>query len=121
MNSTCLSLTSCVNNVYTSYLYSNSFLIHPVFIFLVGFLVYLFKILVNTKNSPKKRTHRFILGTLAIPNKSQVECGICRESYIENYLNRLLTCGHMFHQYCVDPWLLLRSGLCPLCRKVVAI
>ncbi|KAI0031727.1 hypothetical protein K488DRAFT_78889 [Vararia minispora EC-137] len=32
---------------------------------------------------------------------------------------RLLTCGHVFHQTCLDPWLLRMSGRCPTCQRPV--
>ncbi|KZT08319.1 uncharacterized protein LAESUDRAFT_61526 [Laetiporus sulphureus 93-53] len=34
---------------------------------------------------------------------------------------RLLGCGHVFHQTCVDPWLTDVSGRCPICQRPVEI
>ncbi|KAI0358484.1 hypothetical protein OH77DRAFT_1420876 [Trametes cingulata] len=34
---------------------------------------------------------------------------------------RLLSCGHAFHQTCVDPWLTDVSGRCPTCQRPVEI
>lgn len=34
---------------------------------------------------------------------------------------RMLPCGHYFHTFCIDPWLLARSVLCPLCKKNVKL
>ncbi|KAF8893330.1 hypothetical protein BD779DRAFT_1758941 [Infundibulicybe gibba] len=30
---------------------------------------------------------------------------------------RLLSCGHVFHQSCLDPWLTDVSGRCPICQR----
>ncbi|OBZ67122.1 hypothetical protein A0H81_12756 [Grifola frondosa] len=32
---------------------------------------------------------------------------------------RLLSCGHAFHQMCLDPWLTDVSGRCPICQRPV--
>ncbi|EIN11831.1 hypothetical protein PUNSTDRAFT_131983 [Punctularia strigosozonata HHB-11173 SS5] len=34
---------------------------------------------------------------------------------------RLLACGHVFHQTCLDPWLLDVSGRCPVCQRPVEV
>ncbi|TFK20950.1 hypothetical protein FA15DRAFT_672988 [Coprinopsis marcescibilis] len=34
---------------------------------------------------------------------------------------RLLACGHVFHQTCLDPWLTDVSGRCPVCQRPVEI
>ncbi|KAL4255009.1 hypothetical protein ABKN59_003933 [Abortiporus biennis] len=34
---------------------------------------------------------------------------------------RLLSCGHVFHQSCVDPWLTGQSGRCPTCQRPVEV
>ncbi|EGO00048.1 hypothetical protein SERLA73DRAFT_180442 [Serpula lacrymans var. lacrymans S7.3] len=34
---------------------------------------------------------------------------------------RLLACGHVFHQPCIDPWLTEVSGRCPICQRPVEI
>lgn len=34
---------------------------------------------------------------------------------------RLLTCGHVFHKTCLDPWLTDVSGRCPVCQRPVEV
>lgn len=43
-------------------------------------------------------------------------CAICIEIMNEDSQVRLLTCGHIFHAECVDPWLTTRRAYCPLCK-----
>lgn len=46
-------------------------------------------------------------------------CSVCCEVYSEKQLTRTLPCNHSFHAYCIDPWLLQSSSVCPICRKDV--
>ncbi|KAI0823528.1 hypothetical protein BC628DRAFT_514898 [Trametes gibbosa] len=34
---------------------------------------------------------------------------------------RLLSCGHAYHQECIDPWLTQKSGRCPYCQLRVEV
>ncbi|GKU91495.1 hypothetical protein SLEP1_g5361 [Rubroshorea leprosula] len=44
-------------------------------------------------------------------------CSICLDEYRDADMLRLLSgCGHIFHQGCVDPWLMLHPT-CPVCRN----
>jgi hypothetical protein len=42
------------------------------------------------------------------------ECSVCTENFSESEDVRVLPCGHIYHQHCVDPWLLDFAGTCPL-------
>jgi len=44
------------------------------------------------------------------------ECPICLDPFVEGDDIRLLPCGHIFHQKCVDVWLLEQAHTCPLCK-----
>uniref|UniRef100_A0A7S1MMS0 RING-type E3 ubiquitin transferase n=1 Tax=Alexandrium catenella TaxID=2925 RepID=A0A7S1MMS0_ALECA len=48
-----------------------------------------------------------------------MECSICFGPYADGEEIRKLTCGHHFHQRCVDVWLLRHQNRCPLCLLVV--
>ncbi|UNI24628.1 hypothetical protein JDV02_010362 [Purpureocillium takamizusanense] len=41
-------------------------------------------------------------------------CSICTEDFVEGDELRRLTCGHLFHMPCIDPWLQDRARTCPL-------
>uniref|UniRef100_A0A663M6F3 Ring finger protein 128 n=2 Tax=Athene cunicularia TaxID=194338 RepID=A0A663M6F3_ATHCN len=42
-------------------------------------------------------------------------CVVCIELYKPNEVVRILTCNHLFHKNCIDPWLLERRT-CPMCK-----
>jgi hypothetical protein len=43
-------------------------------------------------------------------------CAICIELLEDEDEVRGLTCGHCYHQTCIDPWLTQRRASCPLCK-----
>lgn len=46
----------------------------------------------------------------------QVECVVCLSAIGEDDEKMVLRCGHVFHQVCLDRWLVFRNITCPLCR-----
>ncbi|CAI5760660.1 unnamed protein product [Candida verbasci] len=44
-------------------------------------------------------------------------CAICLELLENDDLVRGLICGHVFHQICLDPWLIKRRACCPMCKR----
>uniref|UniRef100_UPI00398F04AF E3 ubiquitin-protein ligase RNF128 isoform X1 n=1 Tax=Pristiophorus japonicus TaxID=55135 RepID=UPI00398F04AF len=42
-------------------------------------------------------------------------CAVCIEAYKPNDVVRILTCNHIFHKTCIDPWL-LEHRTCPMCK-----
>ncbi|XP_077778567.1 E3 ubiquitin-protein ligase RNF128 [Podarcis muralis] len=42
-------------------------------------------------------------------------CAVCIEVYKPNDVVRILTCNHLFHKICIDPWL-LEHRTCPMCK-----
>ncbi|KAM6323099.1 E3 ubiquitin-protein ligase RNF128 [Podargus strigoides] len=42
-------------------------------------------------------------------------CVVCIEPYKPNEVVRILTCNHLFHKSCIDPWL-LEHRTCPMCK-----
>ncbi|OJK03944.1 hypothetical protein ASPACDRAFT_49956 [Aspergillus aculeatus ATCC 16872] len=47
---------------------------------------------------------------------SSRECVICMDEFHGPDFIRPLTCGHIFHVSCLDPWLTRRHACCPLCK-----
>ncbi|KAH8888991.1 hypothetical protein GQ53DRAFT_226719 [Thozetella sp. PMI_491] len=43
-------------------------------------------------------------------------CAICTEDFSKGVQVRKLPCEHVFHQSCLDPWLLGFAVTCPMCR-----
>ncbi|KAJ5364839.1 DNA damage-inducible protein 1 [Penicillium cataractarum] len=54
--------------------------------------------------------------TTSIVETAMSMCAICTDEFVKNQLVRVLPCGHLFHQNCVDEWLVRRSRTCPTCR-----
>ncbi|KAI3387844.1 hypothetical protein SNEBB_002970 [Seison nebaliae] len=46
-------------------------------------------------------------------------CPVCLEDFEENEKVRVLPCHHLYHQKCIDPWLLETRRICPVCKKHV--
>ncbi|PMD24326.1 hypothetical protein NA56DRAFT_34295 [Hyaloscypha hepaticicola] len=43
-------------------------------------------------------------------------CSVCTDEFVDGEKVRILPCRHIYHQHCIDPWLLKKSGTCPICR-----
>lgn len=43
-------------------------------------------------------------------------CTVCMEEFEEDSMVRKMVCKHVFHQECIDKWLLEYSYKCPMCR-----
>lgn len=72
--------------------------------------------------SGSQRTSRNDLARQSIvegPEAMEDQCPICLLDFEEGDDLRVLPCEkeHVYHQACIDPWLLEVSGSCPLCRK----
>lgn len=62
---------------------------------------------------------QFIMKKITPPQYiERLECPICLNSFEYNIEYPSLTCGHMFHQECIQPWL-ETNHTCPVCRANV--
>ncbi|CAO1638597.1 unnamed protein product [Sympodiomycopsis kandeliae] len=52
---------------------------------------------------------------------SAEECPICLGTFSEGERVRLLPCQHLFHQDCVDEWLIKVKKFCPSCRRDITV
>ena len=48
-------------------------------------------------------------------NSNKSFCSICQDNIISFSICREMTCGHIFHQECIDKWL-EKNKKCPICR-----
>lgn len=53
---------------------------------------------------------------LKAPFMAQDMCAICLDEFEDDDELRHLACHHEFHMECIDPWLLTRKRICPLCK-----
>jgi len=72
---------------------------------------------VATDNILNENTKLIIFNELDETNKNRYKtCSICIDDFILEDKIRQLSCSHIFHTKCVDPWLLKESYKCPMCR-----
>ncbi|XP_014260545.1 E3 ubiquitin-protein ligase TRAIP isoform X2 [Cimex lectularius] len=46
-----------------------------------------------------------------------MQCGICKDNFINFENLYAVPCGHVFHHHCITSWLDMGSHTCPQCRK----
>lgn len=56
----------------------------------------------------------------ALAGNAGQSCAVCLSEYREAEFQRVLPCGHCFHQRCGDQWL-ARSKRCPLCMRAIHV
>ncbi|VVT49320.1 uncharacterized protein SAPINGB_P002212 [Magnusiomyces paraingens] len=44
-------------------------------------------------------------------------CAVCIDDMTPEDSVRVLSCGHIFHDECIGPWLLSRRACCPMCKR----
>uniref|UniRef100_UPI0037E86783 RING finger protein 148-like n=1 Tax=Semicossyphus pulcher TaxID=241346 RepID=UPI0037E86783 len=71
------------------------------------------------KNEAKKAIKRLQVRTLKRDDEETTcdshMCAVCIESYRAGEVVTVLTCDHIFHKACIEPWLLERRT-CPMCK-----
>lgn len=54
-------------------------------------------------------------------HKPAGQCPVCMEDIMKNRGTRTLTCGHTFHNSCLEQWKEQGKNTCPMCRKLFDI
>lgn len=71
------------------------------------------------KSEAKKAIQRLQVRTLRNGDEETTSdnllCAVCIESYRAGEVVTVLTCDHIFHKACIEPWLLERRT-CPMCK-----
>ncbi|XP_075934094.1 E3 ubiquitin-protein ligase RNF128a [Anarhichas minor] len=67
-----------------------------------------------TKAIRRLQVRKLKTGDEEITSDSHV-CAVCIESYKAGEVVTVLTCDHIFHKACIEPWLLQRRT-CPMCK-----
>ena len=50
-----------------------------------------------------------------VRNSDETCCAICIDNFEAKDVVRHLTCCHLYHKKCIDPWL-MEKGTCPQCK-----
>lgn len=79
---------------------------------------------ISKQESEKKEIQHAVTSTVTKialdtldPENDLLTCAICIEDMQDNDWVRGLSCGHIFHAKCIEPWLLSKSSCCPLCKR----
>ncbi|XP_074523337.1 RING finger protein 148-like [Halichoeres trimaculatus] len=71
------------------------------------------------KDEAKKAIKRLQVRTLRQEDEETTNdsnmCAVCIESYRPGEVVTVLTCDHIFHKTCIEPWL-LEKRTCPMCK-----
>jgi E3 ubiquitin-protein ligase RNF13 len=87
---------------------------------LVGYLVVSFKKRrqrTECRRAVEKLTTRSYTPPALGEGEEASPCTICLEEFRAGDKVKALPCGHEYHRECIDPWLLEKSSLCPLCKQ----
>jgi hypothetical protein len=68
----------------------------------------------NSSDKTSPEMHTIQTRDHSRPGHKPASCSICTEDFLDGENVRLLPCGHIYHQRCIDPWLLGFTGTCPL-------
>jgi hypothetical protein len=68
----------------------------------------------NFKNKTSPKMHTIQNRDQSRPGHEPASCSICTEDFLDRENVRILPCAHIYHQRCIDSWLLDFSGTCPL-------
>jgi hypothetical protein len=71
----------------------------------------------NTPNSSDERQEVDLGNPFHEIHFDSGSCAICIDTFEPQDQVRGLICGHVFHQECLDPWLIKRKACCPMCKR----
>lgn len=56
----------------------------------------------------------FLSGRRTRAEQDMENCAVCTDTFTDGEQLRQLPCGHLFHPFCVDPWIRWFNPRCPL-------
>lgn len=65
----------------------------------------------------RSRTPAFRYDSLCISDHAEQECSVCLTKFEPDAGVNSLSCGHVFHELCLEKWLRYWHVTCPLCRN----
>lgn len=70
----------------------------------------------QSRRMPRNEVRRLPVRAAAAEDTSE-SCCICLESYEPGEDVTELPCKHYFHKKCIEPWLVERDCVCPICKR----
>lgn len=104
--------------IFNSLVFKNKtilFLIHPIPC-LFEFLILMIVLLILKQLNHKFKLYKYEeYANIFNGNNLEVECIICKESFENDTIVKMLRCRHIFHTNCIDQWFKVKKT-CPLCN-----
>ncbi|RWS22328.1 E3 ubiquitin-protein ligase RNF167-like isoform X1 [Leptotrombidium deliense] len=87
---------------------------------LVLYAISFFSLCKLKKNQPRNALD--FIETVTYQKADEIEvCSICGGRFDKGDYFRVFPCQHLYHEHCLDVWLMKSNNRCPLCLRMITI